>query len=135
MIKNKYGIKTKPASPGNLQAITIIEIIHEVIGNLVRTCNIQETYVDDADLWMGIIAAAYFAVRSTYHTTKGKSPGQLFFGRDMILPINHEAGWRYIFLHKKAEIDKYFICENTTIIDHDYRVGDKVTTKNKSEYK
>ena len=36
---------------------------------------------------------------------------------------------------KQAQIDKYVIRENTTIIDHYYRVGDKVMTKSKSAYK
>ena len=68
-----------------------IEIIHQVLGNLLRTYNLQETYVDDADPFMGILASAAFAVQSTYHKTKLKIPGQLFFGIDMILPINHIA--------------------------------------------
>ena len=75
MIEKKYGIKTKPASPGNQQANAIVERIHQVIRNIVRTFNIQETYVDDAGQWMGILTSAAFAVHSTYHTTKGKSPG------------------------------------------------------------
>ena len=37
LIENKYGIKTKPTSPGNPQANAIVEIIHQVLGNLVRT--------------------------------------------------------------------------------------------------
>ena len=72
LIENEYGIKTKPASPGNPQANTIIERTHQVLGNLIHTYNLQETYVDDADLYMGILAAAAFAVRSTYHGTQEK---------------------------------------------------------------
>ena len=44
---------------------SIIERVHKLIGNRVRTYNLQETYVDDADLWMGILAAEAFAVQST----------------------------------------------------------------------
>ena len=84
---------------------------------------------------MGILAAAYFAVQSTYHRTEGKIPGQLVFGRDMILPTNHVADWRYIRQRNKTQINKDVAHENTTRIDHDYRVGDKVTTKNRSAYK
>ena len=113
----------------------ILEIIHQVLGKLVCTYNIQETYVDDADPWMGILSAAAFVVISMYHTTKGKSPGQIVFGQDMILPINHVADWRYIRQSKQAQIDKDVICENTTIIDHDYVLGDKVITLNKLAYK
>ena len=41
LIEKEYNIKTKPASPGNTQANTIVEIIHQVLGNLVRTYNLQ----------------------------------------------------------------------------------------------
>ena len=84
---------------------------------------------------MGILAAAAFAVRSTYHMTKGKSPGQLVFARDMILPINHVADWKYIRQRKQTQIDNDVIRENDNIIYHDYRVGDKVMTLTKSAYK
>ena len=80
LIDNEYGIKTKPDSLGNPQANRKTKIIHQVLGNLVRTYNIQETCVDDADQWMGILAAAAFTVGSTYHTTNDKSPGQKSFG-------------------------------------------------------
>ena len=96
MVEQEYGIQTKHASSENPQAKATIERIHQVLGNLVHSYNLQETYVDYADPWMGILAAADFAVRSTYHRTKGKSLVQLLFGQDMILPINHIYNWRYI---------------------------------------
>ena len=52
-----------------------IERIHQILGNLIRSYNIQETYADDDDPLMGILAAEMFAVRTTYQY--------------MILPINH----------------------------------------------
>ena len=79
MIENEYDINTKPDSPGNPQAKAIIERIHQVLGNLVHTYNIQETYVDDADPWMGILATEAFVVHFAYHTTKNKRPVQLVF--------------------------------------------------------
>ena len=84
---------------------------------------------------MVILAAEYFAVRSTYDWTKEKIPGQLLFGRDMILPINQVADWRYISQRKKTQINKELAHENTSRIYHDYRVGDKVMTKMRSAYK
>ena len=53
----------------------------------------------------------------------------------MIPPINHVEGWRYIRQRKQAQINKDTISENTTRIDDNYRVVDKVTTQNKSAYK
>ena len=105
MIENEYGIKAKPASPGNPQANVIVERIHQVLGDILCTFNLQEIYLDEADQWMGIIAAEVFVVRSTYHTTKGGIPGQLVFGRDMILPRTHVANWRYIRQRKQTQID------------------------------
>ena len=64
-----------------------------------------------------------------------KSPSHLVFGREMILPIKRVEDWRYIRQRKQMKIYKDSICENTTRIDNDYRVGDKVMTITKSEYK
>ena len=109
-----------------------IEIIHQVLGNLVRTNILQETYVDDSDPWMGILAAAAFAVQSAYHRTQVNIPGYLVFGRDMIHPINHGGDWRYIHQPKQAQIERYVVQKNSTIIDHDCIVGDKFTLRKKS---
>ena len=84
---------------------------------------------------MVILAAAAFAVRSKYHMKKVKSPGQLFYGRDMKLPINNVDNWSYMRQRIQAQIDQDVICENTTTIDRYYRVGDKFMTKTKSAYK
>ena len=100
MIEQEYGIKTKPDSSGNSQANATIDRIHHFLGNLVRTYYIQETYVDDADPWMVILASAYFVVRSMNYRTEQQSPGKLVFGRYMILPINNIANWRYICQRK-----------------------------------
>ena len=135
LIENEYRIKTDPASPRNLQANKNIERIHQVIGDIVRTQNLQETYLYDDDPWMGILAAAYFELKYTYHRKKGKSPGQIVFGQDLILPINHISSQRYKRQREQAQIDKDVIRENTTRIDHNYRVGDKLMILTKSAYK
>ena len=71
----------------------ILERIYQVLGNLVRTSNIQQTHVDENEPWMSIFAAAVFAIRSTTNTQKGYSPFQLIFGHDMILPIKYGVDW------------------------------------------
>ena len=116
MIEHEFGIKTKPSSFGNPQANAIIERIHQVLGNLIHSFNLHDTYVDDADPWMEFLAAAALSVRATYHQTK-KSPGQLVFGRYMILPINHIAKWRLINQRKQLKIDKDLILKNSTRFD------------------
>ena len=57
----------------------------------MRTFNIKETYVDEDDLWLGILeAAAAFPIIQTTNRVKGYHPHQLVFGCDMILLIRHE---------------------------------------------
>ena len=80
LIEEEYFIKYKLDSTNNLQENTIMEIIHQVLGKLVHMHNIQETYVDDADPWMKIIAAAAFVVQPRYRRNNYKIPGKLFYG-------------------------------------------------------
>ena len=104
LIEQEYGIGTNPDSSRNPQANVIIDRTHQWLGNLIRSFNLHDTYIDDYEPWMVILNAAEFAVQDKCHRTKQKSPGQLLFGRDMILPINHIANWRLIPQHKQAQI-------------------------------
>jgi hypothetical protein len=106
MIKNDYGIKGKPITVRNPQANAIVERVHQTIGNIVRTFELENNYVDEEDPWNGILSATAFAIRSTFHTTLRKSPGQLVFGRDMILNIKHAANWELIRQRKQTIINK-----------------------------
>ena len=96
MTENEYGIKTNIAYPSNPQADAIIYRINQVLRNRVKTYNPQKTCIYVAEPWMGVLAAADFVVIYTLNRNKGKFPGHIVFGRDMILPINHVADWRYI---------------------------------------
>ena len=84
---------------------------------------------------MVILVAAAFSVLYTYHSIKTKIPGQLVFGRYMILPINHVAYLGYICQRKQTQINKDVNRENNTRIEYDYRVGDNFMTNNRSAYK
>ena len=73
----------------NPQANAIVERIHQVIGNMIRTFELEENYLDEEGPWKGILSATAFAVRSTVHTTLKKTPGQLVFGRDLVFNMKH----------------------------------------------
>ena len=137
MIKEDYGITAKPITVRNPQANAIVERIHQVIANMICTFELEDNYLDEDDPWKGILSATAFAVRSTYHTTLQKLPGQLVFGRDMILNITHRANWEYIRQRKQERINKNNEKENKKRIPHNYQVGDlvllKVGTENKYE--
>ena len=83
-----------------------MEQIHQVIGNIIRTFEIETNYLNEVNLFKGVLAAAAFAVRSTYHTTLKKTPGQLVFGCDMIFNIQHVTNWEFIRHNKQKCIDK-----------------------------
>ena len=124
MVVKDYGIKRKPITKRNPQANAVIERIHQTLGNIIRTANKEN--LDEKDPWSGILAAAMFALRSTYHTTTQATPCQLVFGRDAILNTVFQANWQYIRERKQAIIHKNNKNENSKRIPHKYQVGDKV---------
>jgi hypothetical protein len=67
--------KAKPITVRNPQANAIVERVHQVIGNIIRTFELESNYLDEDDPWKGILSATAFAVRSTFHTTLRNTPG------------------------------------------------------------
>ena len=61
----EYGITFKPSTLVNPISNEILKQIHQVIGNLVLTRNITQTYDDKNDPWSGILDAAAFVIIST----------------------------------------------------------------------
>jgi hypothetical protein len=91
----------------NPQANVIVEHAHQMLGNLIRSFQLQDKpYYDPDDPQGGILAAVAFALRSTYHMTLQAMPGQLVFGRDMVLNIQHLTDWTAINARKQQIIHK-----------------------------
>ena len=80
LIKNDYGIKKRPITARNPQVNAIIERVHQTIANIIRTFDLNNIEVEEANPWDGILAATVFAIRSTIHTTSQYTPMQLVFG-------------------------------------------------------
>ena len=96
LIEEEYLIKSKSISLGNPTSNVILEITHLVLGNLVRTYNIKETYVDEYDIFMGILAATNFENSSTVNILECYTQVQLIFVCDMIFPIKNKLDWEWI---------------------------------------
>ena len=126
LIKEVYQIKVKPTTVKNPQANSILERIHQVLGNMIRTFELEERDINEDDPWTGILNAVAWAVRSTYHTTLRATPGQLVFGRDMVFNIAHEANWKEIKDRKQKLINQNNQRENARRIKHTYSIGDRV---------
>ena len=129
MLVNDYGIKQKPITVRNPQVNAIVERIHQVIANMVRTFELETNYLDVDNPWKEILSAAAFAVRSMYHTTLRKTPGQLVFGRDIIFNTPHIVNWKLICQNKQKLIDTDNKQENAKRVKHNYKVGNKVLLK------
>ena len=72
----------------NPQSNAIIECVHQVLGNQLRTFDLEERKLTKLEKTMEpFLTACDYAIRCTYHTTLKATPGQLGFGGDMILPI------------------------------------------------
>jgi len=119
----------KLSSPYNPQANGIIERIHQVINDMLRTFELEEQQLDPQEPWSQILSAVAFSVHSTYHTTLEATPAQLIFGRDMLLPVQFQADWAQIQMRRQAAINKNNFKENKSRIPHHYQVGDLIMIK------
>jgi transposase InsO family protein len=133
MCRNDYGLKRKPITTRNPQSNAIIECIHQMTGNIIRTFDV--TTINKDDPWSGILAASMFAVRDTYHTTLRASPMQLVFGREAILNVKHVTDWDHITQLKQERINANNKRENAKRRAHNYVIGDKILLRRKKKSK
>ena len=102
MIKQDYGIKKKGSLMRSPQANSILERVHQMLGNIIRSSEIHlRDNIDENNPWSGVLAATMFALRATYHTTLQAMPMQVTFGRDAILNTKFEADWQAIKRQKQ----------------------------------
>ena len=104
MIQNDFGATKRVITTRNPQANSIIERVHQTIGNMIRTFELNKS--TESDPWDAVLAATMFAVRTTVHSTLQASPTQLVFGRYATLNIPFEADWQQIQRRKQALIKK-----------------------------
>jgi len=128
MITN-YGLTPAQSTPYNPQSNGIIERVHQVLADALRTFELEERDLDDTDPRTPFLAATAFAIRSTYHTTLGATPAQLVYQRDMLLPIKFQADWMAIQQRRQKEINRNNARENKRRIPHAYKVGDQVSKR------
>jgi hypothetical protein len=75
-----YGIECKPTTVKNPRANGILECMHQVLGQMLPTAEINmanSVTPNDVDVFLDNAA---WAVRSTYHTVLKVSPGAAIFG-------------------------------------------------------
>jgi hypothetical protein len=123
---DSYGIQRVPTTVKN-PAANMVERVHQTLGNLLRVYELEEYEFPRGDPWSNILASAAWAIRSTYHTTLGATPGQLIYGRDMLFDLAFKANWKNIEERKRTRIQDSNERENAKRIRHTYKVGDLVS--------
>jgi transposase InsO family protein len=88
-----YGIKAKPTTSHNPQANAIIEQVHKVVNNMLRSFDLEKENLEEDNPFEYFLQSTAWVIRSTYHTALQATPCQLVFGRDMIHNIVFKANW------------------------------------------
>ncbi len=102
----------------------ILECIHAVLGNMLRTSELdmaKPVKASDIDVFL---SDAAWAVCSTYHTVLKASPGAAIFGQDMLFDIPFIADWQKI-----GEQRQWLTDLNNTREKKAYKVGQKVLVR------
>ncbi len=80
----------------NPQGNGILERVHQVLGQILRTAELDmanSVTPDDANVFLDNAA---WAIRSTYHKVPKASPGAAIFGWDTLFNITFMPDWRKI---------------------------------------
>ena len=99
-------MKPKPTTIENPQSNAIVEKVQQVIGDMLRTHNLNEYNFDEVDSWGPTVQDVAYVIRATHHITTKASPCQLVFGRDMLFDIPYTPNWENIMAQKQKEIIK-----------------------------
>jgi hypothetical protein len=78
-----YGGKSVPITVKNPQA-NFVESVHQTLGNMLRSYELEDHDFDYQDLWSQILAICAWAICSTVHSVLNATPAQIVFGRDML---------------------------------------------------
>ena len=70
--------------------------------------------------------AIAWSLRTTHHTQLQASPGQMAFGRDMIINATYLANWRTVNQNKIKRALYDNVRENKKRLDHDFQPGQNV---------
>ena len=123
---DSYGLKRKNTTIKNPQANAILERIHAVIADMIRTSGIDMQETCTPQMVDELLTNIAWAVRSTYHTVLKTTPGAAIFGRDMLYDIPYLADWNQIGKRRQTLVDQSCAKTNKRRIDFDYAVGQKV---------
>eukprot|EP00957_Ditylum_brightwellii_P123662 9427674-Ditylum_brightwellii.AAC.1 len=96
IITNDCGLKKRPITARNPKANSIIERIHHIVGNMIKSFEAHNIEIGEKDLWPRILSAVRFATRVMVPTIMQVTPMQIVVGREVILIVHHETNWKFL---------------------------------------
>ncbi|OWZ21651.1 Pol Polyprotein [Phytophthora megakarya] len=118
---DSYGVERVVTTTRNPQANAVIERIHRVISEKMRTKSIVT-----AEDWANFLNNTMFAMRASNHSMLKASPAQLAFGRDMLVNMAHKTNWAAEHKRKMDQVRAHNRRENQGRAEWSYRPGDYV---------
>ena len=105
--------------------------MHQALGDALRTLELdgKEIGPNEEDPFEEYLSNAAYEIRSSFHATHGHSPGELVFGRNMLLPVNAPADWEKVRQRKQKAIARSNRRENAKRAEHTYQKGGWATVK------
>ena len=129
----KNGVVHRPTTSHNPQGNSLIERIHQTIGQVLRVVVKSKNphLVEEGQRAIDeTLATAMHACRCAMSSTLCNStPGSVAFGRDMLLDIPMVADIIAIRRNRQQLVDRRLLRENAKRIRHDYAQGDLVWKK------
>jgi transposase InsO family protein len=118
-----YGITSKPTTVKNPTANAIVERLHGILGEQLRSTIFEQDWSDDVDT---LIQSCAYALRATAPSNGIYSPAQLTFGCDMIFRQKVIIDWERLKATRDKQALQNNAKENRKRLEHEYKVGDKV---------
>ncbi len=115
-----YDIKHKPIMIKNQQVNAILECLHQVLAQMLRTSelNMAKTITpDDVNVFLDNGA---WAIPSTYYTVLKASPGVAIFGCNMLFKNPFIANWNKIGDYRQCQTNLNMARIYSKQIDYDY---------------
>ena len=130
-LRSSMGLKAKASLPWSPQPNATLERAHQVLGDALRAFELggKGTGPGEEDPFEEYLPNAACAARPSFHAARGHSPGELAFGRSMLLPVKAPADWEKVRQRKQKAIARSNRRENAKRIEHTYQKGDWITVK------
>ena len=102
---------------------------------MLKTKDLVNVEFDELDMWNPILASIAYAIRCSHHSTLKATPGQLVFGRDMLLDLKFEPNYNEMWAKKEKRINYDNVRENSKRAYHDYKVNEYVYIIRDGQYR